>query len=414
MAAEPAGGGVRLRPVRWRATGIAVVVAGAALIVAGLALVLTLRHTLTEQVHEDATMRAYEVARALATGNPPPLEVGDAEDMLIQVVGVNGAVVTSSSNITGAPAVSSIGPGDSDVVTTPLDEGDYLVVAVGVDEGAGQTVLVGRSLDDVAETSRMVAVALIIGVPLVLLVVGATTWRLVGPVLDRAERSDRRQRQFVSDASHELRSPIAAIRQHAEVTLAHPDRSTLDGLASPVLAEALRLQELVEDMLLLARVDERALRLDRQPVDVDDLALDEIRRLRAVTSLQVHGTGVGAGRVEGDPRMLVRVLRNAGDNAARHARTQVVFSVATDRTGWVKVTVDDDGPGIPVADRERVFERFVRLDQARARDGGGSGLGLAIVAEVVRAHGGTVAFGESDFGGARLRIRLPGADVDES
>jgi signal transduction histidine kinase len=410
MAADSDRAAARLRAVRWRATGIAVVVAGVALVVAGVALVWTVRHTLTEQVREDATLRAHEVAGVLAAGSRPSLEVGDSEDVLIQVVGDNGAVVQASPNIAGEPAVASIDDGDSDVVTTPLDEGDYLVVAVGVDDGAGQTVLVGRSLDDVAETTRTLVLALVVGVPVVLLVIGSTTWLLVGPVLDRAERADRRQRQFVSDASHELRSPIAAIRQHAEVATAHPDRVSTPSLARPVLAEAIRLQGLVEDMLLLARVDERALRLDRQPVDVDDLALDEIRRLRAATPLRVHGTGVGAGRVEGDPRMLVRVLRNAGDNAARHARTQVVFSVATDRTGWVEVTVDDDGPGIAPADRERVFERFVRLDQARARDGGGSGLGLAIVAEVVAAHGGTVAFDESDLGGARLRIRLPGSE----
>jgi signal transduction histidine kinase len=410
MAADPAGDVARLRPVRWRAAGIAVVVAGVALVVAGVALVLTVRHTLTEQVREDATLRGEEVAGQIAAKRTPRLDVGDPEDVLVQVVAADGTVVAASQNIMGQPAVASLEDGDSDVVTPPLGEGDYLVVAVGVDRGSSGTVLVGRSLDDVAETTRTLVVALLVGVPVVLLVIGSTTWLLVGPVLDRAERADRRQRQFVSDASHELRSPIAAIRQHAEVATAHPDRVSTQSLARPVLAEAIRLQGLVEDMLLLARVDERALRLDRQPVDVDDLALDEIRRLRAATPLRVHGTGVGAGRVEGDPRMLVRVLRNAGDNAARHARTAIVFSVATDRTGWVVVTVDDDGPGIPPADRERVFERFVRLDQARARDGGGSGLGLAIVAEVVRAHRGTVAFGESDLGGARLRIRLPGAD----
>jgi signal transduction histidine kinase len=411
MAANSDGAVARLRPVRWRTTAIAVVVAGAALVAAGIALVLTLRHTMTEQVRDDASIRAEEVATALAAGDRPPLAVGDAEDVIIQVVAPNGTVTSASSNIEGEPPIADLDDGESDVVSPPLGEGDYLVVAVGAEGAAeGDTVLVARALDDVAETSRTVALALVVGIPLVLLVVGATTWLLIGPVLDRVARSDRRQRQFVSDASHELRSPIATIRQHAEVALAHPDRSTLDGLASPVLAEAIRLQGLVEDMLLLARVDEQALRLDRQSVDIDDLALDEIRRLRAATSLEVHGTGIGAGRVEGDPRMLVRVLRNAGDNAARHARTQVVFSVSTDRTGWVEITVDDDGAGIAPADRERVFERFVRLDQARARDGGGSGLGLAIVAEVVRAHRGTVAFDESDLGGARLRIRLPGSD----
>jgi signal transduction histidine kinase len=413
MAGDRDGDAARLRPVRWRTTGTAVVVAGAALLVAGIALVLTLRHTLTEQVRDDALLRADEVATAIEADAPElPLAVGDAEDVVIQVLGPDGSVTDASSNVAGEPALADLDDGDSDVVRTPVDDGDYLVVAVGVDGAEGETVLVARSLDDVEETTRLVALALVVGVPLVLLVVGATTWRLVGPALARAERASRRQRQFVSDASHELRSPIAAIRQHAEVALAHPLRRPVTELATPVRAEAIRLQELVEDMLLLARVDEQALRLERQPLDVDDLVLDEIRRLRSTTLMRVDGAGVGAGRIDGDPRMLARVLRNAGDNAARHARLALALAVSTDRAGWVEVVVDDDGAGIAPADRARVFERFVRLDDARSRDGGGSGLGLAIVAEVVAAHGGSAAFEESPLGGARLRIRLPGADTD--
>ena len=115
---------------------------------------------------------------------------------------------------------------------------------------------------------------------------------------------------------------------------------------------------------------------------------------------------MSAGRVDGDAAGLRRVLRNLGDNAARHARGHLAFSVA-ERDGRVLVEVDDDGPGIPEADRERVFERFVRLDDARARDDGGSGLGLAIVAELVAAHGGTVAIAPSPLGGARLEVTLP-------
>jgi signal transduction histidine kinase len=413
MAGDRDGDAARLRPVRWRTTGTAVVVAGAALLVAGIALVLTLRHTLTEQVRDDALLRADEVATAIEADAPElPLAVGDAEDVVIQVLGPDGSVTDASSNVAGEPALADLDDGDSDVVRTPVDDGDYLVVAVGVEGADGETVLVARSLDDVEEATRLVALALVVGVPLVLLVVGATTWRLVGPALARAERASRRQRQFVSDASHELRSPIAAIRQHAEVALAHPLRRPVTELATPVRAEAIRLQELVEDMLLLARVDEQALRLERQPLDVDDLVLDEIRRLRSTTLMRVDGSGVGAGRIDGDPRMLARVLRNAGDNAARHARLALALAVSTDRAGWVEVVVDDDGAGIAPADRARVFERFVRLDDARSRDGGGSGLGLAIVAEVVAAHGGSAAFEESPLGGARLRIRLPGADTD--
>ena len=133
---------------------------------------------------------------------------------------------------------------------------------------------------------------------------------------------------------------------------------------------------------------------------------DEARRLRAVSGLRIDTSLVSAGRVDGDAAGLRRVLRNLGDNAARHAEGRVAFSVA-ERDGVVLLEVDDDGPGVPEADRERVFERFVRLDDARARDGGGSGLGLAIVAELVAAHGGTVAIGTSPAGGTRVGVSLP-------
>jgi Histidine kinase-, DNA gyrase B-, and HSP90-like ATPase/His Kinase A (phospho-acceptor) domain len=397
----------RLRPIRWRTTGIAVAVVGVSVMIVSIALLVTLRSTLSEQIHDDAWLRANEVAAAWSGDPEQPLLAGDAEDLLIQVVAADGTVLASSPNVDGEPAVARLDPGESVETTTPLDDAKFFVVAAGVEgDGEASTVLVGRALDDVSETTWAVVWVLLVGVPLLLIVVGATTWWLVGPVLAREERAARRQRQFVSNASHELRSPIAAVRQHAEVALAHPDRVAVDDLATPVLGETIRLQAMVEDLLLLARVDERALRLEHEAVDVDDLVLDEIRRLRRSTDLVVDGSGVHASRVRGDARMLSRVLRNAGDNAARHARKTVALSTSR-VAGEIEICVDDDGPGIAADDRSRVFERFVRLDEARARDHGGSGLGLAIVAELVAAHGGRVAIAESPLGGARLRITLP-------
>jgi signal transduction histidine kinase len=225
-------------------------------------------------------------------------------------------------------------------------------------------------------------------------------------MLDRLQRAQARQRRFVSDASHELRSPVTAIRQHAEVALAHPDRATTTELAGTVLVEDLRIQRLVEDLLVLTGADEHALAPRRRPVDLDDLVFEEARRLRDAADLRINTGEVSAARVHGDPSGLRRVLRNLGDNAAQHASTHVKFAL-DERTDVAVLAVDDDGPGIPVADRERVFERFVRLDDARARDDGGSGLGLAIVAELVGAHGGTVAVASSPLGGARIEVTLP-------
>jgi signal transduction histidine kinase len=228
-------------------------------------------------------------------------------------------------------------------------------------------------------------------------------------MLDRLQASQRRQRRFVADASHELRSPVASLRQHAEVTRAHPEATTSAALAGTVLAEALRLQRMIDDLLLLARADEDGLVLRRRPVDLDDVVLDEVRRLRAETRLEVDASGVSAGGVDGDADALRRVVRNVVDNAARHAAGRVRLALV-EEDGTVAFTVEDDGPGVDPDERERVFERFVRLDDARGRNGdeaGGAGLGLAIVAEVVAAHGGTVTIGDGALGGARVETRLP-------
>ena len=175
-----------------------------------------------------------------------------------------------------------------------------------------------------------------------------------------------------------------------------------------VLAEQHRMHGLVEDLLLLARADEHV-PLSRVPVDFDDLAFEEGHRLRDTTSRRVDTSGVTAARVRGDADALRRVLRNLGENAARHASSRVGVALV-DLDDIVVLTIDDDGPGIPETERERVLQRFVRLDEARSRDDGGSGLGLSIVDEVVQAHGGSVSISQSPLGGARIEVRLPAAD----
>ena len=214
------------------------------------------------------------------------------------------------------------------------------------------------------------------------------------------------QRRFVSDASHELRSPLATIRQHAELAQLHPDATSIDDLAGVVHDEGLRMQELVDALLLLTRLDESPV-IHQGAVDLDDLAFAEITRLRA-GGAEVDGSGVHAARVRGDVRLLGRLVRNLADNAARHARSAVALGVL-ERDGQVLLTVDDDGPGVPAAERERIFERFVRLDEARARDAGGSGLGLAIVRAIAEAEGGSVGVEDSPLGGARFSVVLPAA-----
>lgn len=212
------------------------------------------------------------------------------------------------------------------------------------------------------------------------------------------EASVERQRRFVADASHELRSPIASLRTQLEVAAAHPELLDLDG----AVEDTVRLQRLAADLLLLARLDAGERPADAR-VDLAALAREEAGGRAGVTV-----GGEGEVTVAGSRGQLGRVLANLLDNAQRHARSAVEVSVRRDEE-TVVVAVADDGEGVPAADRERIFERFVRLDAARSRDDGGAGLGLAIARDVAVRHGGTLTVHDAWAGGALFELRLPGA-----
>ena len=438
----------RLATIRAITTIVATIVVAIALVVGAAGLIAALRRTMVDELAEAARAQAADVVRQLEAGRPPVLEVGGADEQLIQVLTAAGAVVAASPNMAGRPAVVRLAPGQSARVVTPLDDDEFVAVAEGAQTSDGpRIVLVARALVDVLDTTTVITRLLVIGLPLMVAVVALTTWFAVGralaPVeairrevdaisaaqlhrrvpqpkaddeigrlavtmnrmLERLESARNSQRRFVSDASHELRSPITTIRQHAEVALAHPDRVTAAELAEVVLAEQQRMQRLVEDLLLLARADEHV-PLPRAAVDLDDLAFEEGHRLRSATSKRVDTSGVNAVRVQGDADALRRMVRNVGENAVRHASSRVDVTLV-ERGEEVVLTIDDDGPGIPATERARVLQRFVRLDEARSRDEGGSGLGLSIVDEVVRAHGGSMSIEQSPLGGARIVITLP-------
>ena len=215
--------------------------------------------------------------------------------------------------------------------------------------------------------------------------------RTMNAMLGRLDESSQRQRQFVSDASHELRSPLASIRTNVEVALRNPDRTDWNAVAGRVLAEDERMEATVSELLDLARLDElpEGTPIESLPeVDLDELVHDETMHDHRVL---ISTTRVSAGRVHGRREQLARVVRNLLDNADRHARTMVAIELHNDsEAGAVELTVDDDGPGIPVEDRERVFDRFTRLDDGRARDAGGLGIGLSMVQghrRAARRHG---------------------------
>ena len=228
-------------------------------------------------------------------------------------------------------------------------------------------------------------------------------------MLDRLENSSLRQRQFVSDLSHELRTPAAVIRAEVETALADPGNDW-DATSRSVLVEQSRLSALVDDLILLARLDEDrsdqgASNAAHQEVDLDDLVRMEASRgwehpvdTRRVEPVRIHG----------DARQLGRLVQNLLANADRHTSSIIQVSLQQ-LDGLVVLRVEDDGQGIPNEEEESVFDRFTRLDEGRARDAGGSGLGLAIVREVAQAHGGRALVSTSELGGARFEVQIKGA-----
>jgi signal transduction histidine kinase len=242
-------------------------------------------------------------------------------------------------------------------------------------------------------------------------------------MLDRLQLARDRQRRFVADASHELKSPLAAVQAELEVALAHPHQADWTATASRLLAEDQRMERLVADLLFLAQCDEGDFSSLTGPAEIvclDDVIRGEVARLgsRWTVPVMVDITvPPGRAAVAGRPEHLGRVVRNLLENAARHARTSVSVTLRADATGTgsgageLELVVADDGPGIGPADRARVFDRFTRLDDARSRDEGGSGLGLPIAREIVEAHGGRIAIGDGP--GGRLVVRLPAAGMSD-
>ncbi|TCO12217.1 signal transduction histidine kinase [Kribbella steppae] len=421
--------------MRIRVTLAAVLVVGFALVTGAFILVALLGSVLTAQVCTEARERASQLS------DTPAVRVSSTRGELVQLIDRSGGVVGASDS--GKLA----SPGSDCVKVEPPGYTEDFVFAAASVQSGGQ-VIVGRPLVDVLDSTRFVSRVLVVGVPVMMLVVGVVTWLVTGRVLapvsairrevdeisatalhrrvpavrkdeigrlantmnrmlDRLQRSQEIRQRFVSDASHELRSPIAAIRQHAEVAQVHPDSTTVDELATTVLAEDLRMQHLVDDLLVLARSDEESTEPPCTPVDLDDLVFAEAGRLHSATDLRIDTSAVSAGQVRGDATALARMIHNLADNAARHAHSWIAFGLG-ESDGSVVLTVSDDGPGIAVEDRARVFDRFVRLNPARSRGTGGSGLGLSIVAEVIHRHHGTVRID----GGATFEVRLPRADIE--
>jgi signal transduction histidine kinase len=439
------------RSLRVRLTAISTLVVAFGLAAAGMLLVAALDRSLVASLDESARQRGGDIAALADAGRlaDPLPTFGSA---VAQVVDEQGRVLAATPG--GDRLVSLLEPAELAAARAGAavtlagsrlgDSDPYRIVAVPAGSSTDQqTVLVAVPVADQQRTVALVRVAVAIGGVIATAALAVLSWFVVGsalrPVealrrgaaeisgsqesrrlpdpgtddeigrlaatlndmLARLEGAAMRQRTFVADAAHELRSPLTNMRTELEVALHHPRQATWQATARDALADVTRMSRLVDDLLLLARLDERA--LENRPVTTIDM--HDLASSVGAQHEQVTVAGDSPAPVRGDADALRRIVANLVDNAVRHARSEVC--IETTRTPMNTVlSVSDDGPGIPPDDRERVFERFTRLDEGRGRDDGGSGLGLAIVRELVRAHSGTVEITDASPG-ARIVVTLP-------
>ena len=445
---------LRLRTVRARSTIVATAIVGIALAVMSVTAVTLQRIALIDTIDSGLITRADDIAGLLISGSVPArIAVAGDDDALVQVIDANGTVVAASENIDGEGPIATVtGEAVGQVVTTrslPTGDGSLRLVSRGVETDHGKfTIYAAASLEQVTEAVAVLSATLFVGVPLLAALVGVTVWILIGrslrsveeirsqvssigdreldrrvPVpdtddeianlattmnemLERLQDSSNQQRRFVADASHELRSPLATIRSELEVYQMHPVSEGWPRVADTVLQEALRMQRLIDDLLLLAKSDAVGLSVPGTAVDLDDLVFDQVERLKSLTAITFDTRKVSGAQIVGDRAALERLVRNLIENAARYAIT-IIDITLSENDQRATLIIEDDGSGIAEGDRVRVFDRFTRLDEARDRDHGGTGLGLAIVAEIVERHGGTVEVDQSSAGGALFRVDLP-------
>ncbi len=232
--------------------------------------------------------------------------------------------------------------------------------------------------------------------------------RTLNEMLDRLEAASRFQQEFVSNASHELRSPLTTLLATTERATGDPTNASWPEAAEVIMREGRRLEGIIADLFWLARHDEDHIESERVDVDFDDLLYEEASRVRSISDLAVDTSMVRPTRVVGDPTMFKRMVRNVVDNAMRYAQHELRFESHFDGEDAV-ILVSDDGEGIDVTQSAKYFERFARADSARSRRSGGTGLGLAIVTEIALRHGGSARFVEAERGSRiELRVRRDG------
>ena len=447
--------------LRVRITVISVVVIGIVLALVGFVTSRWVESTLVSTLDSELRDSAREIA-ALVEGSENGFGLGDDprrrgrpdpafEDLLavgrtrsLQVIARDGHVIEASQGLSRRRAL--VTRPTRPITVDPDEQSKPNLRVHAVDLPDGNLLIVTESLRQVDEAaSNLASVALPAGVAvtgILAAMIWLVTGRALGPVdalrrevdsisaadalarvsvprsaelgrlattmngmLDRVQRSTEAQRRFVADASHELRSPLAGIRNQLEVNQQHPGVADYAATESEMLVEAERMTVLIDDLLTLARGDRDQLDQSREAVDVDDIIFEQTRSYRSVPNLAIDTEQVSGAQVFANPSDVRRVVRNLLDNAMRHATTKVTV-VARERGSLVELVVADDGPGVPGEHAESIFERFTRLDDARARDAGGSGLGLAITRELLARNGATIKLETQAPEGARFLVRF--------
>ncbi|HEX2312545.1 MAG TPA: HAMP domain-containing sensor histidine kinase, partial [Thermomonospora sp.] len=443
---------MRLRPrsIRVRDTLIAAVISVLAFSALAVALDVIIRDVATTQMMRETQLAGRRVSGAVRDGtltSPiPPAAAGT----ILQVVDPDGRVRNSDAASRGLPPVSARRPPVEDRVqdyvecASPAHDGCLVVEAIRSTTAPDSVVVYAARPMPALLTTGLLEALLGAAVALLSALAAWITWRMVGrtlrPVeairaqlseisasdlsrrvpqppgedeiaqlartanetLDRLESSVARQRQFSSDASHELRTPIAALRANLEDAAMHPDDTDLEAVVRAALRDTDRLESIITDLLLLARIGTGGAAA-QELIDFTDLVATEVGRRTPPVAIR---TDLGPPRcVRGVRMQLARLLHNLLDNAERYAETAIEVAV-TGTDAHLVLTVTDDGIGIAEPDRERVFERFTRLDTARSRAAGGTGLGLAIARDIANAHGGSLRVEESERG-ARFALSLP-------
>ena len=394
-----------LRRVQVRTTAVAMATVVLVLVVAAVGLASRFEQELLRQIDSQMGDAAAFVDRVMSEGQRFP--TGSSDNAFAQVLDDAGTVVFATPPLDGQPPlIDPDSPGASTPHTVEADGvGPLRVMAVATPRGL--TIVLATPLEPVELAVSSLVRTLAVGLPLLTVALGVVVWVVVGRTMRPVRAAVRREERLVADASHELRSPLAGVRALLE---SEPD--DLDAVRASradALSTLARLEAIADDLLIMARAErgEPGAAGRRRPVDLDEVVLDRTAVAARAGAPSIDTSAVSGGQVLGSERDLERLVDNLLTNARRHARSAVAVAVDEDEDGWVTLRVDDDGPGVPEPDRERVFERFTRLDDARTRDRGGAGLGLSIVRAVARDHGGSVAVGTASIGGASFTVRLP-------